>query len=633
MNFKIDLPKAADWNPSDNYAENLRETKVAGIIGCVPVGTPKILAENAGVITEVLPGGDILSAGDDRHDIFLNGKAAGSLGSPLAAILPQGNGEALLFTPDGVEIFADGKLQDGAPSPESVSFSMADNAVSIAEQVVLPDFKGSYPRPYGPLAETDNAAVTKAVDLTLKQLDSHALAAGKWTQPVWVAWRMTDSEGRIIRQSAPVRIGSVQGNAALSFNASHSESSMTVTGSAAVKVNPFGIRIRIAPSASQFWQKRVAAIEVVACDSPIKLTAVTGTFTQVDSSSSSLTVKPVITELGRDSSAPYLIVRIASPLASGVDSLLTRSNESPCDWLIPDTTEPILPSALCAAGTITAYALADKPGTLAVASGNDPLLIRASRRICMSEILRITPPAGTSGGWNYGRHHLLAFTIDGIYAVSVDSSLRTISSSRLAPLGIERADAVAVSPEAIYVASIAGTLLRLKGTRIEPLKMPLTPKAVCRNVNSGELWVAPDYGCPWVLNDSGGVSLRTDITVTRFVEPAMAVDASGRLRNLADEDSNGETYVAWRRREICEVRKQMRKALWVIDSERASDLSMQILADSGGAPQRLLELTANGPINAPIDASFSAPRRAFYSARLRGTLRNPSRLLQLTITP
>ena len=136
-----------------------------------------------------------------------------------------------------------------------------------------------------------------------------------------------------------------------------------------------------------------------------------------------------------------------------------------------------------------------------------------------------------------------------------------------------------------------------------------------------------------VLNNSGGVSLRTDITVTRFVEPAMAVDSSGRLLNLADEDDRCETYVEWRRRELCEIRTQMRKALWVLDSERATDLSLQVLADSGGASQRLLELTANGPVNAPIAASFRAPRRAFYTARLRGTLQSPSRLLQLTLTP
>ncbi len=633
MNFKIDLPKAADWNASENYAENLRETKIAGIIGCVPVGTPKILSENAGILTEVLPGGDILAIGDDRHDLIFNGEAAGSLGSPLSAILPQGNGEALLFTADGVELFANGKLQVGSPNQNTVSVSISDNSDSITEQVVLPSLTGSYTRPYGTLNEDDSTAAGQALAEAMAQLEARALAAGKWVQPTWIAWRMVDTDGRIIFRSTPIRIGSLQGTASLSFNAERSDSAITVTNSAAIEVKPYNINIQIPAAASSFWQKRVAAIEIVAWTGLVKLTAATGSFTQVNSAASTLTLTPTLIELSRDSVEPHLIARIDHPLAEGVDTTLNRRNETACEWLYSDDGQPLLPSAVCAAGTITAYALADKPGTLAVASGNDPLLIRASRRICMSKILRITPPAGTSGGWNYGRHHLLAFTIDGIYAVSVDSAMRTISSSRLAPLGIERADAVAVSPEAIYVASISGTLLRLKGTRIETLKMPLTPKAVCRNMRNGELWVAPEAGSPWVLNDSGGVSLRTDITVTRFIEPAMAVDSSGRLRNLAEEDTEGETYVEWRRREICEIREQMRKALWVIDAERASDLSLQILADSGGAPQRLLELTANGLINTPIAASFRAPRRAFYTARLRGTLRSPSRLLQLTVTP
>lgn len=632
MNFKIDLPKAADWDAAENYAENLRETKVAGITGCIPVGTPAILAENAGAITEVLPGGNILAVSDDRHDLFLNGEAAGSLGSPLAAILPQGNNEALLFTPDGVEIFANGKLQEGAPGLDSVQISVNETTEPATEVVEMPPFSGSYSRPYGVLTDADTDAAAEAVSAALNSLEARARAAGKWIFPVQIAWRMLDSDGRIILQSPPIAVGTMPKLSPLQFNAIHSETTLSVVNTSLLQVNFFDLRVQIKASASQFWQNRVAAIEIISWPMLARPVGVSGSFTQTDSSASSLTLTASLSEPDFDSTAPRLIARIKSPLEFGADSALNRIDESPCEYQYSTDCNTILPSAVCDAGTITAYGLADKPGMLAVASGSDPLLIRATRRICMSKILRITPPAGTAGGWNYGRHHLLAFTVDGIYAVSIDSSMRTISSSRLAPLGIERADAVSVSPEAIYVASISGNLLRLKGTRIETLKIPITPKAVCRNVRNGELWVAPGLGCPMVMNDSGGVSLRTDITIDRFIEPAMAVDSSGRLRNLADENPADDTYIEWRRREICEVREQMRKALWVIDAERASNLSLQVLADSGGAPQRLLELTANGPINAPVAASFRAPRRAFFTAKLRGSLRSPARLLQLTLT-
>lgn len=632
MNFKIDLPKAADWNASENYAENLREAKVAGITGCVPVGTPTVLAENAGAVTEVLPGGNILSVSDDRHDLFLNGKAAGSLGAPLAAILPQGNNEALLFTSNGVEVFADGKLQEGAPGLDSVTVSVSENTETISEAVELPKLTGTYPRPYGVLTETDSDAAAKAITDVLKSFEARAQATGLWIYPTRIAWRMLDSDERVIIQSPPIAAGTMPKFLDMTFAATHSESTLDVTNSAILQTDIYELRVQIKASASAFWQNRVAAIEIIAWSASAALTGVNSNFVQKNSAESTLTLSATLSEPDHDSAEPRLLARIKFPLVSGANLRLNRLDEKPCEYLYSDDCNVIFPSALCTAGTITAYGLADKPGMLAVASGNDPLLIRATRRICMSKILRITPPAGTAGGWNYGRHHLLAFTIDGIYAVSIDSTMRTISSSRLAPLGIERADAVTVSPEALYVASISGTLLRLKGTRIEPLKVPITPKAVCRNILNGELWVAPEMGCPIVLNDSGGVCLRTDITVSRFIEPAMAVDSAGRLRNIAEEDTSTETYVEWRRREICEVREQMRKALWVLDAERAFDFTLQILADSGGAPQRLLELTANGPINAPIAASFQAPRRAFYTAKLRGTLRNPSRLLQVTLT-
>lgn len=632
MKFDIKLPKAADWNSAEQYAENLRETTVAGITACVPVGEPKIILNSAGNLVESLPGGNILSINNEDKSVTYNGAYAGALKALAKAILPQGNDEAMIFTEAGVEYFIGGKVQSDKPTEACVNLHFIESDESVSSPIIMPSLSASYPRADGPLADVDAKGVSQAVSQAIGEADRRAEAAGLWTQPIWVAWRMLDAKNRIVLNSQPQLFGSLQGNVPISLNATHDGSTFAITDSASFVAKMYGLELIVKPFSSEFWQNHVAAIEIVVWESKPQVISATGAFALVDSAHSSLVITPTLLDPDFSATEPVLLSRIEFPFRDGGNFSIRRGEGSRTQWVKSVVErDSICPSAVCTAGSIVAYGLADQPGVIAVAPCDDPLNICAIQRVCVSKILRITTPTGSQGGWNYARHHLLAFGIDGIYSVSVSGALTSITASRISMLGIERPDAVATSTKGVYVASIAGTLHRIKGSRIETLKVPLAPKALCYNEPLGELWVAPEVGNPWVLNESSGVSLRTDVSVSHFIEPSMAVDTLGRLRNLAIEDFSTETFVKWRCREICEVRYPLRRALWVLDSQRASELSLQLLCDSGGSPQRLIELTANGPINAPISAMFKSPRRAFYSVCISGYMRHPSRLLQVLL--
>lgn len=630
--MKIDLPKAGEWSPAENYAENLRSAIVAGEKVCMPVGSPETILPDAGLVTTALTGGDILAAGDDRHDLMLNGKPCGSLGAPLVGVLPGGEpGEALLFTTSGPEWLASGALQGAAPAAENVTLRLAAGRVTLSAEVIPPQLAGDYPRLSAPLKAADAEAMARAVDEALTSVNAQARIRGMWVQPAWVGWQMVDSAGRVLARGVPELFGSLQGDDALTFRARHENSSFAIDNSATFSADAYSLTLSVGRSESEFWRTKVAAIEIVAWPDLGELTGVTGAFAEISSAESTLNLTPVMRLRERTDTEPRVVARLDSPLL-GVNVNLYLKDISECFW--PDDgeggqeeTEAIIPSAVYSGGTLTAYGLARKPGVLSLAPGDDPLRIAASRRVSRGRILRICAPAGGGGGWNYGRHHLLVFATDGIYSVSVDSSLRSITSSIVYHEGITRADAVVLTPDCVCAASASGRILRLRGSRVGIIQSPFGAKALGWNAARGELWLITSAGAPMVIDSEGGASLRTDIAVERFIEPAMAVDSAGALRNLGAE-LPVRMHVGWRRRatERLQIRKRQRRALWRLDTERATDLSLRLLADGGGAPQRLLELTVNGPVNAPVVASVLAPVRSYFTAVIRGYLLPPARL-------
>lgn len=630
----IQLPKAEEWSPAENFAENLRSAVAAGRKVCVPVGRPSTVLDDAGAFTYILPGGNVLSVTDDRHDLRFNGVAAGSVGAPLTAVLPTGDGgEALLFTSEGVEWFASGRAQGGTPDGADAAVSATVATVELTAEVVLPELRGSYGRLTCALGADDAQRAAEAVGEALRSIEAQAALRGIWVHPGWVAWRLVDLRGNVIAHGEPRRVGTLQGNSTLHFRAVKTDGGFRVDTSATMKMAAYGLHLSVGRAESDYWRKKVAALEVVTWPGLAELQGAGGAFSQVTSAESDLSLTPQLRERGRDEVNPKVVARVERPL-EGVDMTLPLGqNAEETEWGGADEASDgqlRVDTAYCG-GTLVAYGLRRERGVLALASSSDPLTLKAKAQVACGQIMHICAPAGGSGGWNYGRHHLLVFATDGIYAVSADGGLRTISSTLIVSGGIARADAVAVSAEAVYAAQKSGGLLEIKGTHCRGVVMPMDVEAVGRCAEREELWAITSAGVVFVRDREGGVALRSDLTVERFAGQSMVVDSAGALRHMGHEEP-AEMWVSWRRREEERFRKRERRVVWQIDTEKARDLTLRLTADNGGIPQRLLELEVNGPVNAPVGARIMSPLRAYFSAHLQGYLTPPARLARVSVT-
>lgn len=633
--MKFDLPKADEWNFAENYAENLRSATVAGEKVCVPVGTPRTVQSEAGLLTTVLPGdgGGVLSVSDDYHDVMFNGQPAGSLGAPLLSVLPLGtSGDAVLFTPAGPTWFSQGRVQGAAPEGASVRLTESAERLTLSSQVLPPALTGNYSRLSGPLTAEDAAAFADAVKGCLQSIRAQAESCSRWVQPAWVSWRMVDADGRTVCSGTPQRVGSIQGSNVLTFKTRLSDSgNAVIDNSATVSVRAYMLSVSIGKCDSTFWRSRVKALEILAWPELAEITGVTGAFTHTSSTEGTLTLLPNIREMQREEVGTQIVARIEHPL-DGVDCQLPLMKLN--DATLAEESEQIAAAAVYSGGTLTAYALAGETGIIAVAASDDPLMARVRKKVCQGRIISICAPIGGGGGWNYGRHHLLVFSTDGIYSVSVDSNMKNVSSAMIHAIGVNRPDAVAGASDCVYVANSAGALMRLRGSKMSPAECPLRVAAVCWNGARSELWGATAQGAAAVIDSAGRFSLRSDIAVSRFPAPAMAVDTTGALCDLADE-LPVNIHIGWRRRTVNDrpaAHKPLRMAQWRIDTERATDLRLKLTADSGGEPQRLLELTVNGPINAPIRTTMLAPYRPYLTASLEGTVRPPARIHSLSFS-
>lgn len=631
LTIEISLPLAAQWNETDNMASNLRALPRGG---CEPVGVPETVMGSAGAERVVLASGKVLTVGADRLTLALDSAAAGTLGAPFLSLLDEAVAdEAIIFTADGPEWFAGGECRGASPADLDVEISCAAAGRTLSAPMVCPALTGSYPRMSGELTADDRLALAAALRRTLQTIGDEARANGLIVQPAWAAWRLTDTDGRTIACGAPQRLGTLSGASTLHFSATRSGSTgFTIESSATVSIAASRLKLRVGRTASEFWRSRAARLQVVVWPDCMELQGVTGRFVEQTSQTSSLSLSPVLAELPR-SGVPQLEQTIGEPL-QGVEATLAPSLPAePFDWDGESTAaaEPLRASLAYRSGSLTVYAEAGAPGMLAVASSADPLTVRARARVCPGAILRVCAPVGSGGGWNYGRHHLLVFSTDCIYAVSIDGKLSAVSSSQLMRGGIGRTDAVASAHDAVYVAAADGRLLRLRGSRAEVVAAPLRPVALGWSAAFGELWLLDADGSAATIDSRGRASLRRDFAPVCFVEPQMAVDSAGALRSLAREQAEA-VAVEWARRIEAPARMPIaRRVEWLLDSARAEELRLALLADSGGGRQRLVELTVNGEVNAPVGARFRAPRRPYMTMRLSGVMAPPSRICGVRI--
>lgn len=628
--MKIELPECGKWDLQRNFAENLRAA-VGG--GCVPTGVPAVAVADAGVECVAL-GDRLLTVGDDRHELSIDGVGIGSLGAPFRALLDGDGGSAIVFTDAGPE-WIDGTTLHGSVPQGGVGLSV-ESSGRLSAQVVLAAMTGTYPRSEGELAAADVPGVLSAVVQTGGELHNRAARLGVGVQPKLIGWRMVDVDGRVVDAGEPQMLGAgAQGCDTLEFAARHSGSSFQIEGSALMDVATWGLRLDVKKSGSEFWQKRVARMEILAVDLEDVICGVGGRFASTDSGGSVLRVTPVadvekarVAAMARFESEARVAAVVDFPLRGFSGRVFLAGNGA----LAGGGNRPadLCPRVARRFGSMTVYVSGTETGVLQTAFSSNPLQLAGRERVCLGRILTVTSPVGSGGGWNYGRHHLLLIATDGIYGVSIDRTLKVITSTLLHSAGIERADAVAVTPSAVYVATAEGALLRLRGSRAEQMESPLLPVAVTYVMLTGELWILGADGRAATIDRRGRCSLRSDVSPTRFVSPGYAIDRANAVRALAREGGEAEA-VEWCGTAECPV-GGFHRCSWRIESPGVTDLRLQLLADSGGAPQRLLELTANGPVNAPLEARFASPRRLRLTARIHGRLARSSRLVSVIVS-
>lgn len=624
---KFDLPKMEEWVDGENMAVNLRQGRGEGATS-VPVGVPAVVAADAGAACAVLESGSVLTVGSDMLSLSLDGVSAGRLGAPFLSMLTEGD-EALIFTSEGPEWVAEGNCQGMAPADLDVKIESEAVAETFSATVVCPDLIGPYSRLSGELTADDRRRAASAAAAALSAVEAQARARGLFVGPCRVGWRIVDSGGRTIASGAPQTVGSLPSMPTLQFTASKSGTGFSVDTTAALTLAGRRLRLRVGRSASDFWRRRAVCIEVSVSADCMELGGVTGRLSEQSASTSTLSLTPLLAETAGRGEA--LGATVENPL-EGTDSVLTPGGGAPALGAAPADVSPLRAAVAFRSGSLTAYALEGRTGVLAVASSADPLTVRAEARVCRGRIVRICAPAGMSGGWNYGRHHLLVFSTDGIYAVSVDGRLQTVLAACVfGSGGICRADAVAAAPSALYAVLSTGRLLRVSGTRVEEVDVACGALALGRGDLRGELWILARDGRIFVLDRSGRLAMRSTVAVRRFEGSGLAVDTSGALRDL-DREEEADVAVGWSRRFGAPASPSLlRRVEWRLDSAGVRNFDLSLSADSGGGRQRVVALRVNGAVNAPLRADVRLPRRPWLTAQVSGLVASATRLGELRL--
>ncbi len=619
----ISLPSIFVWHDAENYAINLR----ASHLGLRPVGRPEVLLEAAGARNFRLPNGRILSVSADGHELFIDGASIGSLSSPFGAILPTDRATMVLTSSGRAEWIVQDQLRGPLNIGAEVELAVCNTQIMTTSLAGF-KLKHSYVRE-APLQPSDCRLLTEHLTYTFRDLENSASAECKRLMPVWIAWQMRDHSGRVIARGEPMflqgRDGFV-GCEGLTVRLNESDNALEVPDTM-ISAQCYSVGLHIPPATEEWQREQVATIEILATPPLEFLTGVSGGVF-LNNGNKALRIRLV----GGDSDSIngkrerflrdfYKCARIVAvfdnPLA-GLDAIVSAQPIDSNEQWVPKIAEPCALDAL-RSGSAVVFASAIQPGYVMTAHANCPLSPVNSSRVANGKILRILAPMGSGGGWNFSRQHLLVFAEDAIYSLSVDSSLRRISSSIVHTEGILRPDAVTSTPEAIYAATASGTLLKIKGSRCERIKVPFKALAVGSNSLRGELWVMTP-GFTATIDPNNGMSIRRDINVHAFCDADMAIDTAGRLRSLAEEQSV-PTYVEWHRQLSHPLRTGL--VTWLLDAHQSSALTLSILAQ-GAAP--VTSLLLSGPIDAPIRASFIAAPSPFTTLHISGMLTPPARL-------
>lgn len=638
MKLNFNLPKISDVSLSSNYAVNLRERGPV----LSPVGTPQTSLPEAGVRNFRLPSGRILSVGDDRHDLMIDGELIGSLSAPFGALLPEGPGDdcIILTTNSAPEWLIDSQLRGKFTPLKSEITLEATQEITSDHAVEALKLSGNYQRGSGQLTAPDLAKAYQVIESAMLTAESRAAGSGRRVQPVWMAWQILDAGGKVISRSEPMLIqatGGFQGNKSVEMILTRKDGKFTECSSGTLRMTSYAVRIQIPRSSDSWRRQRAARIEILASEPLSFINGAIGAFNQIDSASSMLYISPLggdeaslnaLKERTRNafSRSARVIARIDNPLEGVEMTLGVSALDDSAAW----TSSIGEPNAVCAyrGGSAVVYADAYRTGILLAAPSLSPLSPVGSAKVSAGKIHEIMAPAGNSGGWNYGRYHLLVFADDGVYAVSIDRSLQTISSQQIHGCGVSGPESVARAFDAIYFADSRGELLKLKGSKIESISLPFAVSSVGFSSAHSELWITSPGArhTATIALPSMKCTLRTDLHATRFESDGLAVDSAGALRDLHRE-AERNCLVEWMRR--IETDFKSGEITWQIDSAMVQGLDLTLAADGGGAPQRVNQLIVSGRINAPLRAKIYSPQRPYLSVSFRGVVAPESRFRQI----
>lgn len=272
---------------------------------------------------------------------------------------------------------------------------------------------------------------------------------------------------------------------------------------------------------------------------------------------------------------------------------------------------------------------------LLCARSDSPLEPVSATAVCGGTIRRITPPAGASGGWNYGRLHMVVWASDGVYALSADRSMLTVASSLIHSPGVTRPDAVAVTHEAAYAALASGTLVRMSGSRASPVEIPVKAVAVGWDQTRGGLWVQPPDPAagPVVLTDSGGVYRRTLPVVDCFCPDRLGrlhmLDSDGHLLRASAPEVDVPLPVEWTASVAADIHPSA-MTTWLLYAT-AADLSLEIGAGFGPVEQSFCSLRLRGDVNAPVIARVYSPPSPLLRLRIAGNVSPPALLREVQL--
>lgn len=638
MKLNFNLPKVTDVSLSSNYAVNLREHSG----GVIPCGTPQTVHSEAGVRNFRLPSGRILSIGADGHDLMIDGELIGSLSSPFGALLPEGPGDdcIILTTNSAPEWLIDSELRGKfTPLKSEINLS-ACGETALEQSVEALKLSGSYPRSSGELTAPDLTQAYKVLESALTAAETRASGAGMRVQPVWMAWQILDAGGKVISRSEPMLIqssGGFQGTGSVQMTLSRKDGKFTSCSGGTMTVNAYEAKLKIARSEETWRRQHAARIEILASPALEFISGAKGAFNQVDSTTSTLFISPLgadeasLNALKERSRAAFarsarIVARIDNPL-EGVEETI---GVSPLDDSESWTSSIGEPNAVCAyrGGSAVVYADSVRTGTLLSAPSLSPLSPVGSAKVSAGRIHAIMSPAGNSGGWNYGRHHLLVFAADGVYAISIDRTLKVISSQQIHGCGVSGPEAVAKAFDAIYFADTRGELLRLKGAAITAVETPFAVASTGFSSVFSELWITSPAGqrTATISLPSMKCTLRSDLHAVRFEADGLAIDTSGALRDLHRETARN-CLVEWSRR--IEADFQSCRAEWQIDSLMVQGLDLILAVDGGGTPRRVNQVTINGQINAPLRLKIYSPERPYLSVSFRGIVAPDSRFRKI----